>query len=47
MMEALSLKAWIEGKVCPVDGSNGAIEDEGARAIPSSFTHRELGEDER
>lgn len=46
-MGALSLRAWIEGRVCPVNGSNGAIEEEGARAIPSSFTHREQGEDER
>lgn len=40
VMGALSLKAWIEGKV---GESNDAFEEESARAVPSSFTHRELG----
>lgn len=41
-MGALILKPWIEGKDCPVDGRDSAIEEKAAVAIPISSTLREL-----
>lgn len=43
LMGTLILKPWIERKICPVNGTDGAIEGNAARAIPGSSTHRELG----